>query len=281
MLDCLFRFRYASPVTVLVLTALLIDPAGAAETVVAAQPVGATFAMSVNGVALPAQRGEFLLEQELARGVADTPALHATLRASLIDQALMAQEAIKAGLDKRASVLTQFDLTRQNVLVQAWQQQVLQEIRITDADLQQEYQQQVSTLGPVQVRLRHVLLLDEKLALQVQDKLNGGANFDEVAKTYSRDAGTREQGGLSGWLPEGRLDSKLVSAVHGLKPGELAAAPVKTDAGWQVVKLEERRPFVAPAMNQVEPQLRQAIASKTLQLRLKALRDGAKIEVAR
>ncbi len=281
MIESSLSFRFASPVTILALTALLIGPAGAAEPVPAAQPVGAPFAVTVNGVKLPAQRAEFLLQQELARGVANTPRLQLDLRETLINQALMAEDAIKAGLDKQAQVLTQLDLARQNVLVQAWQQQVLQSIRISDADLQQEYQQQVRKLGNEQVRLRHVLLSDEKLALQIQEKLKGGADFEALAKAYSGDALTRERGGLSDWLPEGRLDPAIAGAIRDLKAGQLVVGLVKTEPGWQIIKLEERRPFVAPAMDKVVPQLRQSIAQRILQVRLKAMRDSAKIEVAR
>lgn len=264
---------------VLALTGLLMGNAGAAPGAPAPAAGTVPFAVTVNGVALPPQQAEFLLQQELARGATDTPQLQSVVREALIDQALMAEGAVKAGLDKQAPVVTQIDLARQSVLVQAWQQQVLQGIQISDADLQQEYQQQVQALGLEQVRLRHMLLSDEKLAQQVLLKLQAGADFDALAKQYSGDAGTREQGGLSSWLPEGRLDTAIATVVHGLTAGQLASAPVKTDAGWQVVKLEARRPFVAPAMDQVEPQLRQAIALRTLQLRLKALRDAAKIEV--
>jgi peptidyl-prolyl cis-trans isomerase C len=281
MLDSSFRFRRASPAIALALTGLLMGTAGAAPAVPAAAAGSAPFAVMVNGVALPPQRAEYLLQQELARGAVDTPQLRSVLREALIDQALMAQAAVKTGLDKQAPVVTQLDLARQSVLVQAWQRQVLQGIQISDADLKQEYQQQVQTLGNEQVRLRHVLLANEKLALQVQVKLQAGTDFDTLAKQYSGDAGTREQGGLSDWLPEGRLDPAIVSAIHDLKAGKLAVAPVKTEAGWQIIKLEERRPFVAPAMDKVESQLRQAIARRLLQLRLKSLRDGANLEVAK
>ncbi len=277
MLDSSFKFRRASPAIALALTGLLMGAAGAAPAVPAAAAGSAPFDVTVNGVALPPQRGEFLLQQELARGAADTPQLRSALREALIDQALMVEEAIKAGLDKQAPVVTRLDLARQNVLVQAWQQQVLQGAQVSDADLKLEYQQQVQTLGNEEVRLRHVLLADEKLAQQVQVKLKGGADFEALAKQYSGDAGTREQGGLSGWLPNGRLDPAIASAIRDLKTGQLVAAPVKTEAGWQIIKLEERRPFVAPAMDKVEPQLRQAIARRLLQLQLKALRDGAKL----
>ena len=277
MLDSSFKFRRPSPAIALALTGLLMGTAGAAPAVPAAAAGSAPFDVTVNGVALPPQRGEFLLQQELARGAADTPQLRSALREALIDQALMVEEAIKAGLDKQAPVVTRLDLARQNVLVQAWQQQVLQGAQVSDADLKLEYQQQVQTLGNEEVRLRHVLLADEKLAQQVQVKHKGGADFEALAKQYSGDAGTREQGGLSGWLPNGRLDPAIAGAIRDLKAGQLVAAPVKTEAGWQIIKLEERRPFVAPAMDKVEPQLRQAIARRLLQLQLKALRDGAKL----
>lgn len=236
------------------------------------------FAVTVNGEAQPAERGEMLLLEQLARGAADTPQLQSVLRESLINQALMAQEAVKVGLDKQLGVRMRLDLARQSALAQAWQQQVLQGIQVSDADVQAEYQRQVQELGTHEVRLRHVLVADEKLAQQVQEKLKGGAKFEQVANEFSRDTGTRELGGLSDWVHEGRLAPAIAKAVQGLKNGQLVFAPVETASGWQVVRLEERRPFTLPLMDKVKFQLRQTLAQRVLQARLKALRELAKVE---
>lgn len=236
------------------------------------------FAVTVNGELQPAERGELLFREHLARGAADTPQLQSLVRETLINQALMAQEALKGGLDKQPQVRARLDLARQGALAQAWQQQILQELQISDADLQVEYQRQTRLLGAQEVRLRHVLVADEKVARQVQDKLAGGAMFEQVAAEFSRDPGTRAHGGLSDWVPEGLLAPGIARALQGLKNGQLAAAPVETAVGWQVVRLDDRRPLTLPSMESTKPQLRQSIAKQALEVRLKALRAAARVE---
>lgn len=239
-----------------------------------------SFAVTVNGEALPAKRGEYLLRAELARGVKDSPELRSSVKEILINQALMAQDAIKAGVDKKDEVGVQLDLARQGVLVRAWEQHELEGLKISDSDLKEEYQKQVHNLGKEAFQLRHILLSDEKSAQQVQDKLKAGADFDALAKELSADAATRARGGLSDWLPVGRLDPRIFQAVQDLKPGQYAAAPVQTAAGWQVLRLEGRRPYTAPSMSDVLPQLRVAVSRHYLEQRLKALRDAAKVTAA-
>jgi peptidyl-prolyl cis-trans isomerase C len=238
----------------------------------------AVFAVSVNGEALPAERGQLLLQEQIARGTADTPQLRSALRETLINQTVMAQAAVKAGLDQQPQVRARLDLARQNALAQAWQQQVLQGVQPSDAAIQAEYERQVQALGTQEVRLRHVLVADEKQAKEVHAQLKGGAAFAQVVTRFSSDASTRESGGLTDWVPLGRLSPAVAKALQGLEKGQLAAAPVETAAGWQVLRLEEQRPFTAPAIAQVRPQLIQALARQTLQAQLKTLRESAKVE---
>lgn len=242
-----------------------------------AQPAAA-FAVSVNGEVQPAERGQLLLQEQVARGTPNTLQLQSVLRETLINQAVMAQAAVKAGLDQQPQVRARLDLARQNALAQAWQQQVLQGVLPSDADMLAEYQRQVQTLGTQEVRLRHVLVADEKQAKEVHVQLKGGAPFAQMVTRYSSDAGTRESGGLTDWVPLGRLAPAVAKALQGLEKGQLAAAPVDTAAGWQVLRLEDRRSYTAPAMDKVKPQLTQALAKQTLQAQLKTLRESAKVE---
>jgi peptidyl-prolyl cis-trans isomerase C len=235
-------------------------------------------AFSVNGEAQPVERSQVLLQGQLARGLADTPQLQAQVRETLINQALMAQEAVKAGLDKQPMVRARVDLVSQNALAQAWQQQVLQRAEISDANLQAEYQRQVQALGTQAVQLRHVLVADEKTALQLQARVKGGASFEQIATEVSLDSTTRPNGGLNDWVPEGLLFPGVAKAVQGLTSGQLAAAPVATASGWLVVRLEGRRPYTPPTLENSKLQLRRAVEQRLLQARLKTLRDAAKVE---
>lgn len=256
-------------------TALVVGLAPAGH--VLAQPATA-FAATINGEAQPPERGQLLLQQQIARGATNTPQLQSVLRETLINQTVMAQAAVKAGLDQQPQVRARLDLARQDVLAQAWQQQVLQTAQPTDASVQAEYQRQIQALGTQEVRLRHVLVREEKQAKAVHAQIKGGAPFEQLAAKFSTDAATRESGGLTEWVPVGMLSPAVAKVLQGVEKGQLAAAPVETAAGWQVLRLEERRPFTPPAMDKVRPQLLQALAKQTLQAQLKTLRESARVE---
>lgn len=241
-----------------------------------AAPVSLT--MKINGQASPAERGELLLREQLARGVADTPQLRNAIRETLINQTVMAQEALKQSLDKQALVKARMELAQQLTLSQAWQQKAMMEAQVSEADLKAEYQAQVKALGTQEFQLRHVLVADEKTAQQVLEKIKGGAKFETVALESSRDPGTRDKGGLSDWVAEARLSPAILQAVQVLKNGQLAAQPVQTPAGWQVIKLEDKRALTPPTLEAVTPQLKTALAQKQVQAKLAALRAAAKVE---
>jgi peptidyl-prolyl cis-trans isomerase C len=242
----------------------------------AAAPVSLT--MKINGQASSADRGELLLREQLARGVADTPQVRNAIRETLINQAIMAQEAVKQSLDKQAIVKARMELAQELTLAQAWQQKAMQDAQVSDAEVQAEYQAQVKALGTQEFQLRHVLVADEKTAQQVLSKIKGGAKFEAVALESSRDPGTRDKGGLSDWVPEARLSPAILQAVQGLKNGQLAAQPVQTPAGWQVLKLEDKRALTPPKLEAVAPQLKSALAQKQVQAKLAAMRAAAKVE---
>jgi len=251
---------------------------GAPTAAAAAEAAPVSLAVKVNGQTLSSERGELLLREQLARGVPDSAQLRNLIRETLINQAVMAQDAQKQALDKLPLVKARLELVEQNTLAQAWQQKAMDDAQIADADIQTEYQAQVKALGTQEFRLRHVLLADEKQAQQVLAKIKGGAKFDQIAQESSRDPGTREKGGLSDWVAEGRLAPAIRQAVDGLKAGQLAAKPVQTPAGWQVLRLEEKRALTPPTVDAVKPQLRQALAQRQAQAKLAALRSSAKVE---
>lgn len=235
-------------------------------------------AMTINGQSSPVERGDLLLRDQLARGAADTPQLRTAIRETLINQTLMAQEAVKQSLDQLPLVKARAELAQQNTLAQAWQQKAMQDAVVSDADMQAEYQVQVKALGTQEYRLRHVLVADEKTAQQVLAKAKSGTKFESLAAESSRDPGTRNKGGLSDWVAEGRLSPAILQAVQGLKNGQLAAQAVQTPAGWQVLRLEEKRALTPPTLEAVTPQLKLAVAQKQVQAKLAALRASAKVE---
>jgi peptidyl-prolyl cis-trans isomerase C len=234
--------------------------------------------VTVNGAIQPNARAEVLLREQIARGVQDSQKLRDGVRDILINQALMEQEAHKAGLDKEVLIQAQIDLARQNILAQAWQQKVLSEIKIKDDDLKVEYDNQIARLGDKEYLIRHLLVAEESTAKLLIEKIQSGAKIADLAKEYSRDPVTNEKGGLTNWNAQGNLLPPLAAAIKTLSKGKVAANAVKTDAGWHVVQLEDVRPFKAPSMQDLKPQLTQIVARRLLDAQLKALRDKSKVE---
>jgi len=234
--------------------------------------------VTVNGSIQPNARAELLLREQITRGAKDSQKLREGVRDILIKQALMEQEARKAGLDKDVLLQAQIDLARQNILALAWQQKVLNELKIKDDDIKAEYDSQIARLGDKEYLIRHLLVAEESTAKLLIEKIQSGARIADLAKEYSRDAGTNEKGGLTDWTAQGNLLPPLAAAIKTLTKGKVAPNPVKTDAGWHVVQLEDVRPFKAPSMQDLKPQLTQIVARRMLDAQIKALQDKAKVE---
>lgn len=249
----------------------------AQPTAAVAPAAPVSLAVTVNGQVQVAERGELLLRELMGRGATDSPQVRAAVRETLINQAVMSQEAIKQGLDTLPLVKASLALAEQNVLAQVWQQKAIQDAQISDADIQAEYDSQVKAMGSQEFRVRHVLLADETKAKQVLTKIKDGAKFETVAGESSLDKATAAQGGLSEWMPEGRLMPEVFAAIKGLKNGQLVPQPVKTASGWQVLRLEDRRPAQPLSLDAVKPQIRFALAQRQVQVRLNALKAASKI----
>lgn len=233
--------------------------------------------VTVNGQLQAAELGDLLLREFMGRGVADSPQLRAAVRETLINQAVMSQDAVKQELNKLPLVKARLALAEQNALAQVWQQKAIQDAQVSDAEIQAEYDRQVKVMGSQEFRVRHVLLADETKAKQILAKLKDGAKFETMAAESSLDKVTAAQGGLSEWMPEGRLMPEVFAAIKGLKNGQLVTQPVKTASGWQVLRLEEKRPSQPLSLDVVKPQIRLALAQRQVQIRLGALKDSAKI----
>jgi peptidyl-prolyl cis-trans isomerase C len=193
-------------------------------------------------------------------------------------QKLIAEQVSKLPPDLGPLVQAQMELARQSVLTQAWQQQTVQSKEISEEDLRIEYERQVKLLGPKQYRLRHILVNEEDTAKLLLERLRSGGKLADLAAEYSRDEATRGSGGLTDWMAQGEMLPVLLKAVESLKPGQLAAAPVRGAAGWHVVALEDSRAFTPPARDTLKPQLQRAIVQQRLQAAVETMRSSAKVE---
>jgi peptidyl-prolyl cis-trans isomerase C len=163
-------------------------------------------------------------------------------------------------------------------LAQAWQQKTLSELQIKDADIKAEYDRQVALLADTDYLIRHLLVKEEATAKLLIDKLSSTSKMADLARDYSLDAQTRERGGLTDWTNAAALSPALASAIKTLTKGKSASQPVKTDAGWHVLQLEDSRAAKFANLEDLKPQLGASLARRMLDERLKALQAQASIQ---
>jgi peptidyl-prolyl cis-trans isomerase C len=233
---------------------------------------------TVNGVAIPRQRFELVVRQQVARGAQDSEQLRAQVREALINNELLLQEANRSGVLKRPEVQQQIDLSRQEVIANAMVTEHLRAAPISEADLQKEYDRAKAQTGSKEYRARHILVASEDDAKSVLADLKKGTSFEEVAQKRSLDEGTRPKGGDLDWNVPGNYDKAFADAMVKLEKGKMTEAPVRSRFGFHVIRLDDVRAVEFPALAQVRQQLQQRMVGQRVDAFIRDLRGKAKIE---
>ncbi len=115
------------------------------------------------------------------------------------------------------------------------------QIEITDEELKTYFDENKDSLGEAeQVKASHILVEDEATAKEIKQKLTDGADFAELAKEYSTDEGTKENGGELGFFARGTMVTEFDDVAFALPINEISD-PVKTDYGYHIIKVEEKK----------------------------------------
>jgi len=233
---------------------------------------------TVNGVAIPRQRLEIVVKQQVARGAQDSEQLRAQVREALINNELLIQEANRSGLSKKSEVQQQIDITRQEVIANAVVQEHLRTHPVSDAEVQKEYDRAKQLTGDKEYKARHILVSSEDDAKSILADLKKGAKFDEVAQKRSLDEGTRPKGGDLDWNVPTNFDKAFADAMVKLEKGKMTEAPVRSRFGFHIIQLDDVRPVSFPKLDQVKQQIQQRIAGQRIDGMIRDLRAKAKVE---
>jgi len=195
----------------------------------------------------------------------------------MVDSKLIAKEARKTKLEQDPDVKRR---------VADFEDRVLQEVfldrsvraKIDDKALNDRYQEFLKSNPPQEeVHARHILVADEKKAKEVIEKLKKGEDFAALAKANSSD-GSANEGGDLGFFTKDMMVPEFADAAFLLKAGEFTQEPVKTQFGFHVIKLEQRRLANPPSLEEVKGELTADMTQEKIQEVVGDLRKGAKIE---
>ncbi|WP_270937619.1 peptidylprolyl isomerase [Falsiroseomonas oryzae] len=259
----------------LVLAALLLPAGLALAQAPAADPVLAR----VDGIEIRQSD----LEAEIRRLPDELRSVPPQMLQPLLLDQIITQKAIVAaararGLDRDSEVQARIRRAEEETLQQAL---LLREVQplLTEEALRARYQREVAgRAAEEEVRARHILVPTEQEArAALAEVRRPGADFAEVARRRSSGPGSREGGDL-GFFKRGDMIPEFEQVAFTLRPGEISANPVRTQFGWHVIKVEERRAVPPPSFEESREQLRQQVFEDGVNQAVERIRAAANIE---
>lgn len=259
----------STPLKALALASMLTFASGAAL----AQNVAI-----VNGKAVPKTRLDALATQIERAGRPVTPEMQGQLREEVIAREIFMQEADKQGLAQTDDFRNQMELARQSILIRELFSQYQKKNPVTDAEMKAEYDKFVAANSGKEYKARHILVEKEEQARAILASLKRGGKFEDIAKKQSKDPGSGANGGDLDWAAPDSYVPEFSQALTKLNKGQTTDAPVKTQFGWHIIRLDDVRTPQLPAFDQVKPQLQQQMAQQKLGKYQEELRAKAKVE---
>ena len=252
----------------------------AAAALLGAVPMAALAqnAAIVNGKAVPKARMDALAQQLAAAGRPVTPEMQGQLREEVVAREVFMQEAQKQGLDATEDYKNQLELARQAILIRALFENYRKTNPVADADVKAEYDKFVAANGGKEYKARHILVETEDQAKKIMADLKKGAKFEDIAKKQSKDPGSGANGGDLDWANPASFVPEFSEAMIKLKKGETTPAPIKTQFGWHIIRVDDIRQAQLPKLEEVKPQITQQLQQQRLQKYQEDLRAKAKVE---
>jgi peptidyl-prolyl cis-trans isomerase C len=254
------------------LRVLAFSAAMVASTAVFAQNIA-----TVNGKPIPKAREDAWVEQLKKQGQQDSPQLRQQIKEQLIQREVFMQEVAKRGIAEKPDVKFQLDVQRQNALIQALMRDELAKSPITDEQIKAAYEEQKKATGAKEYKVRHILVETEADAKDVTAQLKKGAKWEDLAKK-SKDPGSAQRGGELDWAGAGAYVKPFSDAMVKLDKGQMTDAPVQSQFGWHVIKVDDVRDAQFPPLEQVAPQIREALQQQKMAAYAEQLRKAAKIQ---
>jgi peptidyl-prolyl cis-trans isomerase C len=195
----------------------------------------------------------------------------------LIERHLLAQLAVKEGIADTEEYKRRLALYQAKALRDAY---FFQKIRpqVTEEEIRKIYDEESVKLQQTErVRARHILVGTEKEAQDILARLAKGEKFEDLAKQFSLD-GSKEYGGDLGYFTQPEMVPEFSKAAFALKVGE-TSQPTKTDFGWHIIRLEDKKQGAAQPYDQVKSAIRNVLLRRKVGETMEKVRAASKVEI--
>ena len=243
-----------------------------------ALPVAAQNIAIVNGKAVPMARVNALKTQIEASGQPVVPEMEKMIKDEVIAREIFMQEANRRGLAGSEAYKQQMEMARQTVLIRALFDDFRKKNPVTDAEAKAEYDKFVAANGGKEYKASHILVESEDRAKAIIAEVKAGKKFEDIAKKESKDPGSGARGGDLDWANPNNYVPEFTEALIKLKKGEMTDAPVKSQFGWHIIRMDDERQAEMPKFEDVKPQITQQLQQQKEQQFQDQLRKSAKIQ---
>lgn len=223
------------------------------------------------------------VQEEAARLPAELRGMPPQMLYPLLLDQIITQRAIVAaararGLERDAEVQARLRRAEEETLQQVL---ITREIApmLTEEALRARHARDLAARpAEEEIRARHILVSSEADArAALAEARRPGADFAEIARRRSTGPGSREGGDL-GWFKRGDMIPEFAEAAFALQPGQISPNPVRTQFGWHVIRVEERRAVAHPSFEESRESLRQAAFEEGVNQVVERIRAAARVE---
>ena len=195
----------------------------------------------------------------------------------LIDQRLLAQEAVRRGLDRTPAAQRRLETARERLLGNFLMEDLVA-TQVNEAAIDRMYEEQVRLQQlDDEVRIRHILLETQEEAREVLEKARAGEDFTALAFEYSEDTRTRLDGGSFGWVSPNEMIEPFPAVIADTPAGEISE-PFQSEQGWHILKVEQRRTRPPKTREEMRPEIVTYLTFTQISQILQDLRASADIQ---
>jgi peptidyl-prolyl cis-trans isomerase C len=206
----------------------------------------------------------------------NNPEMQMSLLNELSNIIIVSQDAERQGIQNRPEVAASIELLRAKLLTQITIQDFAGNYQPGEEDIQKAYQDEYAGKSDTEYKARHILVKAQDEATALIEKLDGGADFAELAKEHSTGP-TGKDGGDLGWFDVAQMVKPFGDALKSMEKGKYSSAPVETQFGWHVILLEDTRQTEAPSLESVKEKIVNKLKQAALSDYMKGLRDSSKL----